>query len=94
MDETSSQYEPAPQERSRPGARRWIGPVAFLAIVVTPVLILIFSNTKSADLAFAGASWTAPLWIILAATFVAGALVTRLALWAWRAIRRRRQQQP
>jgi uncharacterized integral membrane protein len=74
-----------------PRRRRWLGPVAFLVVIVAPVLILILSNTESVPIGFAGVEREAPLWIILAVTFFAGAVVTRLLIWAWRAFRKRRQ---
>jgi uncharacterized integral membrane protein len=71
---------------------RWLGPVLFLFVVVTPVLILIFSNLTSAVLHFAGYEWKAPLWLVLAVTFVAGAIVTRLFGAVWRHHRKHQRQ--
>jgi uncharacterized integral membrane protein len=90
MEEPQTHHEeaqpPAPAKRSR----RWIGPAIYLTVILVPVLILIFSNTGSTDIRFAGFERGAPLWIILAITFFAGAIVTRPMLWVWRAIWRRK----
>ena len=88
-----TEYEsgaPAPQERPN----LWIGPLIFVAILVTLVLILIFSNTDSTKVDFAGftVADNAPLWFILAITFVAGVIVTPIFGWAWRAFRKRRRR--
>ena len=77
-------------ERDRPN--RWLGPALFLAIVLTPILILIFSNTASTPLRFAGLEWKAPLWMVLAVMFVAGAIGTRLFGAVWRLYRKHRRQ--
>jgi uncharacterized integral membrane protein len=69
-----------------------VGPVLFAAVIVVPVLILIFSNTDSREVGFGPWSWVAPLWIILAVTFVAGAVVTRLLMWVLRTYTRRRRK--
>ena len=89
---TDPLQQPAPDAKPARN-RKWIAPVVYAAVVLVPVLILIFSNTASSTLQFAGAEWNAPLWLILAATFVAGALVTRLVGWGWRRMRRRRKDQ-
>jgi uncharacterized integral membrane protein len=81
--------QPAP---ARARNRRWVGPVVFLTLIVTPVLILIFSNTESRRVEFAWWEWNAPLWVILVVTFVAGAVVTRAAAWAMRTMRKRRKK--
>lgn len=84
-----------PTSQSGPASRRarpWVGPTVFVAAILIPVLILIFSNTESIEIHFAWAEWNAPLWIVLAITFAAGALVTRLLLWTWRAYSRRRRR--
>lgn len=82
----------APAAPERPNL--WIGPFIFLAILVTLVLILIFSNTNSTQVDFAGFTLTdsAPLWLTLAITFVAGALATPVFGRVWRAFRRRRRR--
>ncbi len=69
--------------------RTWILPLVFLAVVTIPAVILVLSNTDSQQINFAGFTWEAPLWIILAATFLAGALLTRAIGWAWTVMRRR-----
>jgi uncharacterized integral membrane protein len=72
-------------------SRRWVGPAVAVAILLTAVAILIFSNTEATPLRFAGAEWSAPRWVVLAATFLAGAVFTRLFGWAWRTWRKRRR---
>ena len=42
----------------------WAGPLFFLLLLAVPVGILVFSNTDSAQLNFAGLEWSAPLWVI------------------------------
>jgi uncharacterized integral membrane protein len=79
----------APEPASR--SHRWVAPLTFGVVVLVPALVLIFSNTADTPIGFAWFHGSAPLWIILAVTFVAGAVVTRLLAWAWRAMRRRRQ---
>lgn len=63
-----------------------------LAIVVTPVAILIASNRDSAAVRWAGFEWNAPGWLVLTATFVAGAIGGRVLGWLWRSWRRRRRR--
>jgi len=88
MDETAHNEAQQPAPSARP--RRWIGPAIYLTVILVPVLILIFSNTDSTEFKFAAFDGNAPLWIILVITFFAGAIVTRLMLWVWRTMRRRR----
>lgn len=76
-----------PTEADRP--RRWVGPALVAALIGVPVLILIFSNLESAAIAWAGLEWEAPRWVVLGATFVAGAVFGRVLSWAWRRRRRR-----
>ena len=71
-----------------PHPRAWVAPAAFLAVVLIPAVILIFSNTESTQISFLWFHGTAPRWLILAITFAAGALVTRLLGWTWRRMRR------
>jgi uncharacterized integral membrane protein len=73
-------------------SNRWLGRFLLVVILLTPILILIFSNTVSATLHFAGFEWKAPLWLVLAATFLVGAVVTRLFGAAWRHYRKHRRQ--
>lgn len=68
-----------------------MAPTFVVMLILVPVLILIFSNTGSEEIAFGPLSWRAPLWVILAVTFVAGAVATRLLFWFWRAYSRRRR---
>ena len=70
----------------------WAGLLFFLLLILVPVLILVFSNTASTRLGFAGREWDAPLWLILLATFAAGIILSRLFGWVWRAFRRRRER--
>ncbi|MDX1690125.1 MAG: LapA family protein [Acidimicrobiia bacterium] len=74
------------------GPNPFVGPLLFLVLVVAPVAILIASNGDSVPVKWAGFSWEAPLWIVLAITFAAGAVVTRLFAWVWTAWRRRRKR--
>ena len=90
MEEPQKHHDEAQQPTPAKRSHRWIGPAIYLTVILGPVLILIFSNTDSAEIGFAGFDWNAPLWIILAITFFAGAVVTRLMLWVWRAMRRRK----
>lgn len=83
------------ERAERPGVAEpnlWIGPLAVLLIVVTPVLILVFSNTGSVPVSWAEFSWEGPLWLVLTVTFIAGGVVTRLAAWMWRGWRGRRRR--
>jgi uncharacterized integral membrane protein len=69
--------------------RTWILPLTFLVVILVPVLVLIFSNAHSATLEWAAWEITAPLWIVLAVAFVAGAVGIRLFGWIWSGMRRR-----
>jgi len=91
MDGTPTNQERQAAAESTPRSRHWIAPTIFLLAIVVPVLILIFSNTESVPIAFAWAEVTAPRWLILAITFIAGAVVTRLVAWVWRTMRRRQK---
>ncbi|MBU1226022.1 MAG: LapA family protein [Actinobacteria bacterium] len=91
MAEPPADYDASSGAPSSPGSKTWAAPTAFILAIAIPVLILIFSNTDSTDLNFAWFHTQAPSWLILAITFIAGALVTRLFGWAWRSMRRRRQ---
>ena len=73
-------------------SRRWIGPALLLAIVVVPVVILVVSNPDSITLAWAGFEWSAPGWLVYAATFAAGVVGGKLFGWLWRSWRRRRRR--
>lgn len=70
----------------------WIGPLVAAAAVIIPILILVFSNTSTARVEWAGFDWEAPLWMVLAATFAAGAIGGKLAGWGWRQWRKRRRR--
>ncbi len=80
----------SPQDKDTPNL--WAGPLFFLLLLLVPTLILVFSNTGSAQLNFAGLEWTAPLWLILLATFLAGIILSRLFGWLFRVFRRRRER--
>jgi uncharacterized integral membrane protein len=71
---------------------RWIGPLILLAIIVIPIAILVFSNTDTITVTWAGLEWEAPQWLVLTATFVAGAIGSRLLGWLWRQWRKRRRK--
>ena len=77
-------------QQSQETPNLWAGPLFFLLLILVPTLILVFSNTASTLISFAGWHWTAPLWVILLATFLAGIVLGRLFGWVWRAFRRRR----
>lgn len=80
------------QQQTVEAPRRWIGPLILLILVVTPIAILVASNTESSTLAWAGYEWTAPQWLVLSATFVAGAIGGKMLGWLWRSWRRRRRR--
>ncbi|MEK7252888.1 MAG: lipopolysaccharide assembly protein LapA domain-containing protein [Actinomycetota bacterium] len=75
-----------------PPSRKWIGPALLLIVVVTPFVILVASNTQSVTVTWTGHEWTAPMWLVLAATFVAGVVGGKLFGWLWRSWRRRRRR--
>jgi uncharacterized integral membrane protein len=82
----------APAQQTQPAETPnfWAAPLLFFVVLLVPTLILVFSNTKSATLNFAGFDWNAPLWVILLATFAAGIILSRLFGWLWGVFRRRR----
>jgi uncharacterized integral membrane protein len=82
---------PQVAEQPKP-SRRWIGTLALLALVMTPIVILIASNTATGTIAWAGWEWEAPRWLVLTATFVAGVIGGKLFGWLWRSWRRRRRR--
>jgi len=79
-------------DRPRDTPNLWAGPLFFLLLLAVPVAGLIFSNTQTETLRFFGLDWSAPLWLILLATFVAGIVLSRLFGWIWRTFRRRRER--
>jgi uncharacterized integral membrane protein len=87
------------EERS-PGAdrpqpdlsRRWLGVVVVATLVVVPIAILIFSNTSSHTVSWLGFEATAPQWLVLMVTFVAGMIGGKVFGMIWRRRRRRREQ--
>lgn len=81
---------PASQTNKNDTPNLWVGPLLAFIVLLVPALILVFSNTDSETLSFAGLEWSAPLWVILLATFVAGMIVARLFGWLWGVFRRRR----
>ena len=82
----------APAQQTQPAEtpNLWAAPLLFFVVLLVPTLILVFSNTKSVTLNFAGLDWSAPLWVILLATFAAGIVLGRLFGWLWGVFRRRR----
>lgn len=78
----------APSEPSRHG----IVPTLLLVAIVAAVVILIVSNPDSALVTWAGFEWEAPLWLVLTATFAAGAVGGKLLGWLWRVWRKRRRR--
>jgi uncharacterized integral membrane protein len=82
---------PAGQQPKAETPNLWVGPLLTFIVLLVPTLILVFSNTDSKTLHFAGFEWTAPLWVILLATFAAGIIVTQLFGWLWGVFRRRRR---
>ncbi|MFQ5947943.1 MAG: lipopolysaccharide assembly protein LapA domain-containing protein [Acidimicrobiia bacterium] len=68
----------------RPEKKSWLRPLTFVLLIVVPVVILLGSNTQSAELNWLGFEWRPPLWLVLLVTFAAGAVVTRLFGAAWR----------
>ena len=72
--------------------RRWIGPAVLTAVVVVPVVILIFSNLEATEVSWAGFRFNQPLWVVLVVTFLAGMLGGKLGGWGWRRWRRRRKR--
>jgi len=78
------------QKHSTDTPSQWAIPLLTLMVLLVPTLILVFSNTKSATLNFAGLEWEAPLWVILLATFAVGIILSRIIGWLWGAFRRRR----
>lgn len=81
---------PASQSAKTDTPNFWAGPLLTFLVLLVPTLILVFSNRKSTTLNFAGLDWSAPLWVILLATFVAGIILGRLLGWLWGVFRRRR----
>jgi uncharacterized integral membrane protein len=90
---TAEGRDPAPQHSTKPEMqRRWTGPMILGIIVLIPVGILIFSNLSTETISWLGFELTAPLWLILIATFIAGMLGGKVFGWGWRRYRRRRKQ--
>ena len=78
---------PIPEKPSR-----WIGPLILAVLILTPIAILVVSNTDTTAVAWAGFEWEAPRWLVLAATFVAGAIGGKVLGWLWRSWRKRRRR--
>jgi uncharacterized integral membrane protein len=72
-----------PLSAARP-PKRWAGPLLLAALILTPVVILIVSNTESLTVAWAGFTWTAPGWAVMFAIFFGGALFGPVLGWSWR----------
>ena len=80
------------RERDQPkGPNLWIGPVLATVVIVVPVLVLVFSNTESIEVTWAGFAVTAPRWVALLAAFVGGMVAGPLLGWVWRRWRRHRR---
>ncbi len=88
---TSSAHSPTP-EQTPPPSRRSFGALLLLLLVVTPIAIMVASNTDSGIISFAGWDWEAPRWLVLSATFFAGVIGGKLFGWLWRSWRRRRRR--
>jgi len=71
---------------------RWIGPLILAFAILIPIAILIASNTDTTAVAWAGFEWEAPRWLVLAVTFVAGAVGGKVLGWLWRSWRKRRRR--
>lgn len=82
-DQSPSQPSPAEGPATRP-QRRWAGPLLLAALILTPIAILIGSNTESLTVAWAAFEWTAPGWIVMFAIFFGGALFGPVLAWSWR----------
>ncbi|MEX0826611.1 MAG: hypothetical protein WD184_07695 [Acidimicrobiia bacterium] len=83
---------PDTQQQTVEEPRRWFGPLILLVVILTPIVILIVSNTDTATLAWANYEWSAPQWLVLSATFVAGLVGGKVLGWLWRSWRRRRRR--
>jgi uncharacterized integral membrane protein len=95
MDDFDQQPQPTAASEpagAAPSGRQWVGPVVIAALILVPVAILIFSNTEDREVAFGPWSWVGPLWITLAITFAAGAVLTRFLMWFLRTYLRRRRK--
>lgn len=86
-DTRSAAPHPAPDQQ-----RKWTGPMLLATAVLVPIGILIFSNLSVETVSWLGFEFTAPLWLILIATFIAGMFGGKVFGWGWRRYRRRRQQ--
>ena len=72
--------------------RRWTGPALLALFVLVPIAILIGSNLSSQEVSWLGFEMTAPLWLILILTFVAGMVGGKVFGWGWRRYRRKRKE--
>ena len=72
--------------------KRWAGPAVLAIVVLVPIGILIFSNLSSQEVSWLGFDMTAPLWLILILTFIAGMVGGKVFGWGWRRSQRRRNQ--
>jgi uncharacterized integral membrane protein len=81
---------PAGQQPKTETPNFWAAPLLTFVVLLVPTLILVFSNTESTPLKFAGLEWSAPLWVILLATFAVGIILGRFFGWLWGVFRRRR----
>jgi len=92
MTDPTRPEAPTPAKRSGSETRRWLIPAAMSAAVLVPIGILIFSNLEHRTVSWAGFEIGAPLWVILAVTFLAGMVAGRMAGWGWRRWRKRRKR--
>lgn len=90
---TDERRDAAPRTTQPETGSRWAGPMILAIVLLIPVGILIFSNLSTETVSWFGFEFTAPLWLILVATFVAGMIGGKLFGWAWRRYRRRRRRQ-
>jgi len=89
MTDQPGAREPAPEVHE---PRRWVWPLVLTALVVTPIVILVFSNLEATEVSWAGFDFNQPLWAVLFVTFVAGMVGGKLGGWGWRRWRRRRKR--
>lgn len=82
-DQSTGQPASAGGAVDRP-PKRWAGPLLLAVLILTPIAILIGSNTDPDTVAWATFTWTAPKWVVMFAIFFGGALFGPVLAWAWR----------
>jgi len=92
MTDPTRPEAPEPARGSPSEIRRWIIPAALSTALLVPIAILIFSNLEHRTVSWAGFEIGAPLWVILAVTFLAGMVAGKMVGWGWRRWRRRRKR--